>query len=516
VTEGPTVEFRAVTKRFPGAVALREVSFDVRGGCHGLVGENGAGKSTLGKILAGILSPTAGEVRLAGRPVRFRHPGEALAAGVAMVHQELAFCEDLSVAENLCLGRLPRRGPFVARRVLQDRARALLAPLGMAIDVRQPVGQLSVAQQQIVQVAAVLSRGARVLVFDEPTSSLSRVESERLFGLVRDLAGRGVTSIYISHHLDEVFALCSRITVLRDGEVVGTAATAELDEAKLVSMMIGRSISAYFPRHLDQPRGRCRLRVEGLGSPGRFRDVSFSLHSGEVVGLAGLVGSGRSAVAEALFGLDPRAVGRVFIDDEPVVLRSPAQAMRRGLALVPEDRKRQGLVLSMSAKENISLPTLERLARWGWIRRAEERRLAQDYFDRLSVRAAGLDAPAASLSGGNQQKLVLAKWLAARADVLLIDEPTRGVDVAGKAEIHGLVDELARRGAAVLLISSELPEIINLSTRVLVMRQGRLVGELARAHASQDALVRLMAGLGPAAAGGTGPASSAVTSKETA
>ena len=490
------VRFEHVGKRFPGAVALEDVSFDVvAGSCHALCGENGAGKSTLGKILAGVQRPDEGQVLLEGRPMRFDHPGDALRAGIGMVHQELAFCENLSVAGNLCLGALPARAGFGSFGETKRRARAMLADIAPEIDVRSVVGDLTVSQQQMVQIAAAVGQGARVIVFDEPTSSLTRHETTRLYELVRRLLARGVTALYVSHRMEEIFDLCDTITVLRDGRHVETRPRSEMTEATLVQSMIGRPIAEYFPGHLEAPTGDELLRAEELRSPGRFEGISFSLRAGEVVGLAGLVGSGRSELAQALFGLDPEAQGRVWLGGAPLALGDPRLALARGLGYVPEDRKKQGLVLGLSVLENTTLPILERLARLTFVDRTAERALGQEYGDRLRVKTPGLDAPVAGLSGGNQQKVVLAKWLAARCRVLVLDEPTRGVDVGAKAEIHALIDTLAAEGNAILLISSELPEIIRLSTRVLVLRAGRLVGELPRAEVTQEALLRLMAGL---------------------
>ena len=490
------VTFEHVTKRFPGVLALEDVSFDVVAGtCHALCGENGAGKSTLGKILAGIYRPDEGRILVFGKPVDFHGPEGALAAGIGIVHQELAFCENLSVAENLCLGSLPSKACFLSRRELWRRAEKTLAVTGADIDVRRHVHELTIGQQQVVQIAAAIGSGARVIVFDEPTSSLSQHEAERLYGLIARLREEGVTAIYVSHRMDEIFRLCDTVTVLRDGRHVATQRIGSVDRAELIQMMIGRRLDEYFPAHVNVEAGEELLRVEHLSSPPAFHDVSFSVRAGEVLGFAGLVGAGRSEIAQALFGLDPRATGRICVRGRAVEIRSPGQAMALGLGLVPEDRKRQGLVLAMTAGSNTTLATLPSLSRLSFIRHRAERALAQTYFQRLRVRASGPDAPAAGLSGGNQQKLVLAKWLAARCRILLLDEPTRGVDVGAKAEIHGLIDDLAAQGNAVILISSELPEVLNLSTRILVLREGRIAGELPRDRATQDAVMRLMAGL---------------------
>jgi ABC-type sugar transport system ATPase subunit len=492
----PAVRFEGISKRFPGARALDNVSFEIAAGsCHALCGENGAGKSTLGKILAGIHSPDAGRVVLFGEPVAFSGPEQALAAGVGMVHQELAFCENLSVAENLCLGALPSSRGFLDRAEMRSRAERMLAAIDARLDVGERVGALTTGQQQMLQIASAVGTGARVIVFDEPTSSLSQHEAEKLYELIDRLRRQGVTSIYVSHRMEEIFRLCDTVTILRDGMHVATRPTSELTQPALVQMMIGRPIEEYFPSHVHGKAGEELLRVEHLSSPGKFQDVSFTLKAGEVLGFAGLVGAGRSEIAQALFGLDPDVRGQMWIAGKPVPFNGPRQAMRAGLGLVPEDRKRQGLVLSMTALANTTLPILDGLSRWTFIRRRAERALVGTYFERLRVRAPGVDVVTAGLSGGNQQKLVLAKWLAARCRVLMLDEPTRGVDVGAKAEIHALIDELASSGAGVMLISSELPEVLNLCTRIIVLREGRIAGELPRAGATQDALMRLMAGV---------------------
>ena len=360
----PRVRFRGITKRFPGMVALRDVSFSVAAGsCHAICGENGAGKSTLGRVLAGLHQPDAGQVELDGVPVRFSSPRDALAAGVAMVHQELAFCDNLTVGDNLCLRHLPHRRGFVDSRALRHRALHLLKATGSSIDPGRSMQSLSVAEQQLVQIAAAVGEGARVIIFDEPTSSLGDAEAVRLFALMRSLKVQGVTQLYVSHRMPEIFALCDTITVLRDGQHVATQAAAAVSEATLVRQMIGRELAEYLPTRGDQSLGDERVRVAGLTSPGHFTDVSFSIRAGEVVGLAGLVGAGRSEIARAIFGLDPLVTGEVFMRGQRVSIRSPRDAMRQGVGFVPEDRKKQGLVLAMLAGENATLPTLSRFAR---------------------------------------------------------------------------------------------------------------------------------------------------------
>jgi ABC-type sugar transport system ATPase subunit len=491
------VRYDEVSKRFPGVQALKEVTLEIAAGsCHALCGENGAGKSTLGKILAGIQAPDGGRLFVLGKEVHFANPHDALAAGVAMVHQELAFCDNMTVAENLCLGTMPSRFGFVNDAEMKRRAIALLAETGTTLDVDRRFGELSIGHRQMVQIAAAVGGGARVIVFDEPTSSLSQVEAERLYTLIGRLKARGVTCIYVSHRMPEIFQLCDAVSVLRDGRHVATRPIAGLTEAELVHMMIGRPVAEYLPAHGNGKVGAEMLRVEGLCSPGRFESISFSLRAGEILGLAGLMGAGRSEVACAVFGLERNTTGQIYLRGQPVSIQSPSDAIRLGIGFVPEDRKKQGLVLSESGLHNTSLPTLPRLSRLGWLHLARERAIANDYFKRLRVRAPSVDSTVAGLSGGNQQKIVLAKWLAARSDVLILDEPTRGVDVGAKAEIHALIGELAAQGTAILLISSELPEVLSLAERILVLREGRLVGEVAREQATQDLLLRMMAGLG--------------------
>lgn len=491
----PLVQFHSVGKRFPGVVALDGVSFGIRAGaCHAVMGENGAGKSTLGKILAGVHRADGGHVTLGGERRDFRAPLDALVAGVGLVHQELVFCPNLTVAENLCMRALPRKGPLLDRAATRARAREYLARVGADCDADDRMSDLSTAQEQLVQVAAVLASGAKVIVMDEPTSSLSEADALRLHDLIGDLRAGGATIVYVSHRMDEIFKICDWITVLRDGQHVATLRAAETNHNELVRLMIGRSVEHRTPRHVGCPPGEELLRVEKLSSPGKFENVSFRLRAGEVLGMAGLVGSGRSEVAMALFGLDPRATGDVFIRGQRVDVRSPRRAMDLGIGLVPEDRKRQGLVLGMACGENITLSVLDRVSRLGWVRGSERRGIVDDFFGKLRVRAAGPDVPAAGLSGGNQQKLVLAKWLARSCEILVLDEPTRGVDIGAKAEIHRLVDDLATAGRAVLMISSELPEVLHLSSRAIVLREGRIAGELDRTEMSQQRIMEHMAG----------------------
>jgi ABC-type sugar transport system ATPase subunit len=486
------IRFEGISRRFGGVQALDDVSFTVASGsCHAVCGENGAGKSTLGKVLAGIVQADRGTFSIDGAPIRIDNPRDARAAGIAIVHQELAFCENLTVAENLSLGTLPRRGLFIDRRACEQRAASLLAAIGATIDPRRTMGQLSVGEQQLAQIAAAVGEGARVIIFDEPTSSLDQRDADRLYQVIADLKARGTTMLYVSHRMPEIFALCDTITVLRDGRHVVTGATATTTEADVVQAMIGRPISQYLPAHAHRPEGDIVLEIESLSSPGRFDQVTFNVRAGEVVGLAGLVGAGRTQIADAVFGLDASATGSISVRGKRTLPRTPRHAMDLRIGYVPEDRKRLGLVLSMNSPANVTLASLGRLAKRGWIDRRREVAAVDAEYERLQIRG-DRETAVSTLSGGNQQKVVVAKWLARDCDLLILDEPTRGVDVGAKAELHAWIDRLACEGKAILLISSELPELISLASRILVMKAGRIVDEQPRAAASQESLMRAM------------------------
>ena len=493
----PLVHIDNIAKTFGGTTALDGVSLTfARGEVHALMGENGAGKSTLGKILAGIHQPDRGTIHIGGHRVRFATPRDARRAGIAMVHQELACCPDLSVAENLALGHYPRRAlAFVDHRAMQTNAEHLMSDIGASVNVRTPMRDLSVAAHQLTQIAAAVGSGAHILIFDEPTSALSEADTDRLLTLIRRLRDRGVTIVYVSHRMPEVFALSDRISVLRDGRVIGTLPRQEATEDAVVSLMIGRHLNEYFPSHLESEPGPEVLQVDCLHSPGKFHDISLSVRAGEIVGVAGLVGAGRSELVTALFGLDPSVRGTILLGGADISRASVQARMRAGLGFVPEDRKRQGLALQLSCRMNLSLPVLSLLTRFGFMRRRTENAMLAKSFHDLDIKAPSFESPAGSLSGGNQQKVVLAKWLARSSRVLLLDEPTRGVDVGAKAAIHNLITALAGQGVAILLVSSELPEVLHLSHRIIVMREGRIAGEVPRPAASQELLLRLMSGL---------------------
>ncbi|HET7535256.1 MAG TPA: sugar ABC transporter ATP-binding protein, partial [Candidatus Didemnitutus sp.] len=467
-----------------------------RGTCHALIGENGAGKSTLGKILAGVYTADGGEMKLEGKVIAPHTPLAARALGIAMVHQELAFCPNMTVAENLCLGDMPRGAlGWVDRTALRNRALEMLASIHADIDPDAIIGTLSTGHEQLVQIAAAVGTGAQVVVMDEPTSSLSAGETKELFKLVRQLKARGITLIYVSHRMEELFALCDNITVLRDGKHVATEKIAETNPHRVVTQMIGRELLVQKPKHLEKSAGEVRLCVEKLGNPRRFSDINFEVRAGEIVGLAGLVGAGRSEVAQAVLGLDHEAAGTVNICGKALRLGDIGAALGAGVGLVPEDRKRQGLVLGLNCRENTALAALPLFTRLGWVQRGRELSIVQKFSSRLRVKTPSLETDVATLSGGNQQKIALAKWLARDCSVLIVDEPTRGIDVGAKAEIYQLRDELALEGKAILMVSSELPELIGLCGRILVMRDGKLAGEVARKDFSEAKLMQLMAGV---------------------
>jgi ABC-type sugar transport system ATPase subunit len=483
-----------ITKFFPGVRALDDVSVQFeKGSVHALMGENGAGKSTLGKIIGGIYTPDNGTITIDGHEVRPTDPLTAQKLGVAIVHQELVFCPNLSIAENLQLGTMPANRGFVERGKLRERAQSLMSEIGVDIDVNTLVAQLTTGQEQMVQIAAAVGINANIIIFDEPTSSLSVNETKHLFDLIGRLKARGTTMIYVSHRMEEIFQIADTVTVLRDGRHVATEPIAETNRERLIRQMVGRDVLIQRPNHLDLKPGEEVLRVENLSSTGQFENVSFSVRCNEIVGMAGLVGAGRTAVAKAIFGLDKRATGNVYIKGKNLALGNVNRSMRERIGYLPEDRKKEGLVLMMNISDNVSLPHLGTFSRFGFVDQRREIAEVEKLTKRLRVKAPSLDSVTAGLSGGNQQKVAIAKWLARTCDLLIVDEPTRGVDVGAKAEIYQLLDEVACQGVAILMISSELPELLSLSRRIIVMREGFVTGELAYEQFSQEKVLNFMA-----------------------
>jgi rhamnose transport system ATP-binding protein len=492
----PLLEVRDIEKTFPGVRALSGGSFEVRAGeVHALLGENGAGKSTLIKIISGVYEPDGGSILIGGRETRFSSPEDAKRAGVATIYQELLLFPELTVAENIFLGHAPRAGMGrIDWRAMRARAEALLASLEIDdLAANQVVGALSVGNRQRVEILRALSHDARILIMDEPTAALTESDVTRLFDIVRRLRARGVGIVYISHRLDEIFAIGDRVTVLRDGAYVGARNVADTNASELVQMMVGRRIDNLFPK-TTVPIGAPVLEARDIVRHPMTKSVSLTVRAGEIVGLAGLVGSGRSELAQTLFGITPAESGEIRLMGEGVTIRSAEGARSKGIAYVPEDRGVQGLVRPMSVLHNFSLAALGALSRAGFIDRGAERRMAEEGVQRFRVKTSSVEEIAGRLSGGNQQKIVLGKWLANNPKLLILDEPTRGIDVGAKAEIHRLMSELAGAGVAILMISSELPEVLGMSDRVLVMREGRFVAEFDRAHATSETVGAAMMG----------------------
>jgi ribose transport system ATP-binding protein len=502
------LSMEGIHKRFGGTHALKNVTMSAeRGEVHALVGENGAGKSTLMNILSGALSPDAGSILIDSKPVEMSSPHQATLLGVRAVHQDFSLVAHLTIAENILMGKMPTHG---RRRLWVDwaetylRAHALLSELGFTgLDVHTRISRLSVSHQQVVEIAKALAEKPRILILDEPSAVLSKEELAVLFALIMRLKREGTLVLYISHRLEEVFEIADRITVLRDGELVGTVQRDEVDQNDLIRMMVGRSVEEIYPPR-SVSRGAEILAVEGLSRSGEFRDVSFSLHRGEVLGMFGLVGSGRTAVARCIFGADPLTSGRILVEGRRFQARSPQEAVNAGIALVTEDRKRDGIVMSCTIRDNVSLATLRQMRRGAFLDRRRQDLLVQDKVQELAIRASHIGMLVKTLSGGNQQKVVLAKWLLARTRILLLDEPTRGVDISAKVEIYHIITRLVEAGIGVLLISSEMPEVLGMSDRIIVMREGLKVAELARSEATEEKLLQHAAGVREAAPAGSG------------
>lgn len=488
-----------ITKTFSGVTVLDDVCFEVRPGeVHALIGENGAGKSTLMKIVTGLYEADRGQVFWKGQPVEIKTPHQAHDLGINIVHQELMLVPQLSIGENVFLGRHPVGSGFsrwVRWSDINNQAKSLLEGLGHPLDPERPVGELSIAEQQLVEIARALAFSAELIIMDEPTSPLSEHETTRLFQTISQLKARGVSVVYISHRLKEIHQVADRVTVLRDGRHIATRPISETTTDNLVRYMVGREISERFSENKSRVDGEEALRVEGLTASGKFYDISFSVRCGEIVGLAGLVGAGRTELVETLFGAGEAESGEVYLDGQAVTINTPTDAVRHRLALVADDRKAKGLVLGGSVRFNIALAAPRKFARYGlFLNSAREKEVAKDLARELHLKTPNVEQQVMYLSGGGQQKVVLAKWLSADSKVFILDEPTRGIDVGSKAEIYDLIRRLAERGVAILLVSSELEEILNLADRVLVMHRGRISGELSREEATDELIMQLATG----------------------
>ncbi|HJQ22985.1 MAG TPA: sugar ABC transporter ATP-binding protein [Blastocatellia bacterium] len=492
------LEMRGVTKRFPGVVALNSVDLDVYPAeVVALIGENGAGKSTLMKIIGGVYQPDEGQLRIDGQPVVIHSVSDAIRLGVGFIHQELNVLDNLDVAGNIFLGREPVRGGplrLIDRRRMEREARSYIGRLGLVVSPHTPLDKLSIAQKQLVEIAKALSQNARLLIMDEPTSSLTLTETGRLLAVVKELRSQGVSIIYISHRLGEIEEIADRVVALRDGQNAGRLAREEIHHDQMVRLMVGRELKNFY-EHSEAETQPGYFAIENLRTA-RYPDspVSLEVAKGEILGIAGLVGAGRSEVAQAIFGTDPAAGGALRLDGQPLVIRSAEDAIRHGIYLIPEDRRNSGLVIDMSIRENITMPALRRYAAAGLIQRDRERERAAEMSKRLNVKAPTVEERVGNLSGGNQQKVVLAKWLSLQPRVLIFDEPTRGIDVGAKAEIYALMRSLAREGVAIIMISSDMEEVLGVSDRVAVMHEGRLTGILERAACSEEAIMRLAVG----------------------
>ena len=479
-----------ITKEFPGVKALDDVTINIeRGTIHGLVGENGAGKSTLIKVLAGIYQPNKGEIILDGKPCRFNSPIEARRAGISVVHQEIKLAEPLSVAENMFLGNVQLKNGLVDWKGMRRRAREIVEDLGMDIDINAQVSSLTVAKKQIVEIMHAINNNSRILIMDEPSAVLTDRELEVMFRIVKQLRDEGITIIYISHRLDEIFGLCSNVSVLRDGCHIDTIPVASVDRQGLINMMVGREMGQEYPKEVGNVGGTI-LEVKNL-SRGILQDISFEVKSGEVFGISGLVGAGRTELARAILGIDKPESGEVYVRGKKVHYRTFADAIRDGLGLIPEDRKLQGLVQIMSVKRNTTLVKMKRVLRAGVISSSLEEKLSKEYADKLHVVTPSMETEVQYLSGGNQQKVVIAKWLFQNSEILFLDEPTRGIDVGAKAEIYRLINRMAKEGKTIIMISSEMPELLGMCDRIMVMHEGHKMGELNAAEATQEKIMAL-------------------------
>lgn len=488
------LEMQQISKAYPGVQALDKIRFDLAPGeVHALVGENGAGKSTLMKILAGAEIRDSGEILISGQPVNFTSPHDSKAHGIALIYQEFNLIPELTVAENIFLGIEPTKGGFIDRKKLYADAGRILKRIGVEVDLHAQIKNISVAQQQIVEIAKALTFNTRIIAMDEPSATLTEHELKKLFELINKLKASGIGIIYISHRLEEIFQIADRVTVFRDGKHIHTDTIENLDKDKIIHLMVGRALAEEFPK-LKTSRGKKLLSVQNLNSDSKLKNINFELFQGEILGITGLVGAGRTELARAIFGADPVTTKTLLLEEQPLEINSPQDAIKHGIGLLTEDRKNQGLILGMAIYENISLTHLEKLVKAGFIQHRREYQVARDYMKDIRIKAPSEFQFVKNLSGGNQQKVVVAKWLFSESKVVIFDEPTRGVDVGAKVEIYNLMNELVRKGIGVMMISSELPEVLGMCDRILVMHEGKIRGELTREDATQEKIMYFATG----------------------
>jgi len=490
------LHMKHITRQFPGVKALDHVDFQVRTNeIHALIGENGAGKSTLVKILNGIFKPDSGEIFFDGENVEIHNPQQAQELGISTIFQDLLLFPDISVAENILLGHEPKRtSGLIDWKTLHTRAQRILGDMNVDLDSRQTVRKLSIAQKQLVMIARALSFNSRLIIMDEPTATLTSHEIDSMFRVIRDLKNKGKTIVFISHKLEEIFEITETITVLRDGKMVGVRETASTQKAEVITLMVGRTLEEEFPKRTPL-LGEDALVIHNLQAGNKIRDINLTIRKGEVVGLFGLVGAGRTELARAIFGIDPIHAGRILLDGQHVAIKSPRDAINAGIAFATEDRKTQGLVLSMSVKENMTLPNLKTITRFSFIRHRAEMEIVHRYIKSMKIKTPGVDQFTMKLSGGNQQKVVLARWLGSNPRVLVLDEPTQGIDIGAKQEIYGLINEFVNKGMAILLISSELPEVLGICDRIYVMFRGRIAAQFTQQEATPEKVMAYAIGL---------------------
>ena len=489
------LELKHITKEYPGVKALSDMDVTFyKGEVHALMGENGAGKSTLIKVISGAIKPNAGEIIYEGKSYSEMNPILSQKLGIGVIYQEFNLVPELSIAENIFLGNKLTKGLTINRKLMNQKAREIMEGFGIKIDVTKPVRSLTVAYQQLVEIAKTISNDVKVLIMDEPSAPLTNREIEAMFRIVEQLKKKGVAIIYISHRMEEIFQIADRVTIMRDGEYVGTRQTQETGRAELISMMVGRTLDDQQYPTVDKEIGETVLEVRNLSTPSLLKNVKLSVKKGEILGLAGLVGAGRTETVRAIYGADPKSSGEVYVHGKKVEIKKPRDGIRDGIALIPEDRKKHGVLLEMSIRDNISFISIRDICKAAVVNRKADRNLAQSYIDRLKIKTPSMEQLAKNLSGGNQQKVVLAKSMASKSDILIFDEPTRGIDVGAKQEIYMLMNQLAKEGMAIIMISSEMPELLGMSDRILVMHEGEVTGELSKEEATQTKILELASG----------------------